>query len=833
MEILYNNLKIDHKNFQFHEESGYPDLYLCYWIEIEPPEGYRDEDLDDSKKLTEDQEKQKKIYEKEAAKLKNTVRDPRNMLRKLHEIGKRYAIPENEELKADKLKEKEVLFLTNEQVEFYYDQVLQIYCPDRIIPENVDMHYIKWKQNDLDVSVIFYRIKNKSLFNKCEADSNEDKSLLTAIHRTLTFMNQKVEDDDESFKYTLDDIKMQLDKGPEFYKTKELENKKNMKSNLFSYQLHNVNNLLESEKNPCYEIITDDDLFPYEDGVRIYNYFRDEDTTYDELPKEKIKGRIIMDDPGTGKTICALSLIEESNFKRRKENKNELKTICLVPNHLKNSWHVQIEEHFENFNHELTKIITFAEFLQMEIKEGDYDRLIVDEIHELYSKDENSGVYDKTIKLKFEFKHGLTGTPFAAENSGFYLIKYLSDCDELELDTMDRFTHIRPLYFKLFSRNIIANISKDVVLPNLKEHNEILNFSHQEKVLYNSELAAKENTDELFLRKLCCDVMLNFKQYLVESMTQKQFEDTVLAESKRKYELEEEKRLELENIVNALLTMIEHLSKDKEKNMIRIMAFEEQKKIHKKKLEDQTKITHNKLNSYQFVLEQFKDVEKICPLCMDILEENQEYNMLPCGHVYCPECSPVILNNKSCDVCRRPIEGSTIKISAYSEKIANNGTKINKLINMARELTEKMKSGSIISNKIVVYSQFPDMLERLIETLNIEGLQTIMFKDTNDIMNFKENKNIQCLVISSNKNASGIDLSFASNIVIYEPIKGDKLYLREIERQIIGRVFRIGQIDAVNVHRFIINDTIEKKIYEELLAAENIVDDKNIVIDEN
>ena len=69
------------------------------------------------------------------------------------------------------------------------------------------------------------------------------------------------------------------------------------------------------------------------------------------------------------------------------------------------------------------------------------------------------------------------------------------------------------------------------------------------------------------------------------------------------------------------------------------------------------------------------------------------------------------------------------------------------------------------------------------------------------------------MILSSVKNASGIDLSFVSNIVIFEPIIGNTLFLRDIEKQIVGRIYRINQTENINIYRFIIKNTIEEAIF--------------------
>ena len=80
-----------------------------------------------------------------------------------------------------------------------------------------------------------------------------------------------------------------------------------------------------------------------------------------------------------------------------------------------------------------------------------------------------------------------------------------------------------------------------------------------------------------------------------------------------------------------------------------------------------------------------------------------------------------------------------------------------------------------------------------------------------------KNKNRKAIIISSQKNASGLDLSFVKNVIIFEPIIGEYNFLRDTERQIIGRVFRINQKENVNVFRLIIRNTIEEEIYKNII----------------
>lgn len=73
----------------------------------------------------------------------------------------------------------------------------------------------------------------------------------------------------------------------------------------------------------------------------------------------------------------------------------------------------------------------------------------------------------------------------------------------------------------------------------------------------------------------------------------------------------------------------------------------------------------------------------------------------------------------------------------------------------------------------------------------------------------------QVLLMSSESMSSGLDLTYYSNVIIFEPFI-NYMYSREKEKQIIGRIHRINQTKLVNVFRLIIKNTIEEEIYNSI-----------------
>jgi SNF2 family DNA or RNA helicase len=142
-----------------------------------------------------------------------------------------------------------------------------------------------------------------------------------------------------------------------------------------------------------------------------------------------------------------------------------------------------------------------------------------------------------------------------------------------------------------------------------------------------------------------------------------------------------------------------------------------------------------------------------------------------------------LTSNSSCTVCRRNINKEKMyTITNLSQVKMKYSTKIDKLLEILL-CTSNFNSNSNSNDKVIIYTQFDNMIDKLVQTLNLEGIGSIKLEDPRQIDEFRNNISKRVLILSSIKNASGIDLSFVSNIVIFEPIIGDTLYLRDIEKR--------------------------------------------------
>lgn len=211
-----------------------------------------------------------------------------------------------------------------------------------------------------------------------------------------------------------------------------------------------------------------------------------------------------------------------------------------------------------------------------------------------------------------------------------------------------------------------------------------------------------------------------------------------------------------------------------------------------------------------------------CSICLGEIDD--DFTLVQCGHAYCTLCLKTILmqNPDQCPQCKFSLKNTILYTPKFNvilnremtEMIKKYGTKIAHLINICKK--------ELSYGKTIIYCDSPSLINNLVQFLidnDIAAVTPTADKSILEIINeFKTIK--QVLVLSSEFNASGLNLQFATSIIILQPIRGDYARIRQIENQIIGRLHRIGQTKEINLIRLIIKDSIES----EILRQNKIID---------
>jgi len=592
---------------------------------------------------------------------------------------------------------------------------------------------------------------------------------------------------------------------------KMIEQPKYLRSTLMYYQLANIYWMQQQEISPR-KIILDDSRIvsvgpEYEfvftdhtgETVEIFQKRRNIATHPVELLNE-FNGGCLCDDVGLGKTIQMLTLA--TGF-----HTGEIMTsLILVPNHLEAHWVSEFQKHFRNpdmynfivynqtefaMNPDLmTIILCKLENFDDELKKLNYTRVIVDEFHEICDKDMT--YFSRICEINALYKWAISATPLINESMIFNIAQFISK-NKPQNKNISKYKSYLNVFSQMFRRNTKESTKHESNMKKIKELVYYFDFSEKEKLFYDSlEIT---NNHEKFQRKLdfCIHpniyfmdnsgVISDFK--IIDSMDSQIFEmhekeyHAILNEITRlKKELFDHHRI---NIDSKFFEREEHLSE------VIIQKIEKIKQVQNGEIPD-------------------------------------ECTILQCGHIYCHDCIEVIFAsksfNKSCVVCKKSLKNTIMyrtsmkkKNNGLIELIQEYGTKIANLINI-------LKSDKMRDEKVIIYSYSPSLIANLVSILNKNEIVAITPNTTTEnisttIDNFEKNPDIKVLVLSSEINASGLNIICASTVIILQPIRGDYLYRRQIENQIIGRIHRIGQKKDITFIRMIVRNSIESEIETE------------------
>lgn len=233
---------------------------------------------------------------------------------------------------------------------------------------------------------------------------------------------------------------------------------------------------------------------------------------------------------------------------------------------------------------------------------------------------------------------------------------------------------------------------------------------------------------------------------------------------------------------------IELENKNKELEYVTSLTIPHDIKENKlNKLNNELKVLNNKLNNLKNRISELSD--KTCPICMDYITNPI---VLKCTHSYCAICIiNWIKNNQKCPECRDNI--NTDELIAITDKKDNFEENIilNKIDTLINIITNKPNGKFLIFSKFE--SGFFDIIQKLkdnnITYAELKGNTSHMM----NILNSFKNSNIKVILLNTYHAGSGIDISFATDVIIFHSMG---LY----KNQAVGRAQRVGRIDKLHIH---------------------------------
>jgi len=140
-----------------------------------------------------------------------------------------------------------------------------------------------------------------------------------------------------------------------------------------------------------------------------------------------------------------------------------------------------------------------------------------------------------------------------------------------------------------------------------------------------------------------------------------------------------------------------------------------------------------------------------------------------------------------------------------SKHVAEPSAKRNALFYLLDQLHDE-------GHKVLVFSQFVSMLDIIRDELEERdrpvSYLTGQTKNRHEVISdFQESKDPQTFLLSLKAGGSGLNLTSASYVVLYDP-----WWNPAVENQAIDRCHRIGQESKVNAYRLLVRDSVEEKI---------------------
>ena len=494
-----------------------------------------------------------------------------------------------------------------------------------------------------------------------------------------------------------------------------------------------------------------------------------------------------------------------------------------------------IKNHFNTLKNTFTNDNTIYKNTVNPLLEGfSFERVIIDEGHEIFGEMANSNQslssYISRLLGYMQGKHYwfVSGTPFSNEIGFVNAMKFIKMkifIDETEYDynrgTMNCFEFLKnnPMKKRLIKDFIVRHRKNDILeevdLPGYDETIIRVDQTDMEKSLYQSKVG---KTSRSVLQQLCCHPLIaeTFSRFIGN------------------------KEVDLDSMKDQIMEHNENIIKTYSHKLTLLDPLSQQ--YHMLKATYSKKVSEAKylLSIMKKMGEEKTIEEENCSICFDTLEEP---TLTPCGHLFCSDCLKMCLEAKpSCPMCKADLKGKELllvnkKVEQKKESknplIEKYGAKLGKLISVIRYLTSNE------DNRIIVFSQWDNMLSLLSKTLSENGVGNSIVKGNvwarnSAISKFKNGVNKlggenKVIMLSLNNAASGTNLTEATHIFFIEPIDADKKEVLAIEGQAIGRACRLGQKHKVNIVRVITNNTIEEEIFNKNYSTNKFIPVEQVI----
>lgn len=243
-------------------------------------------------------------------------------------------------------------------------------------------------------------------------------------------------------------------------------------------------------------------------------------------------------------------------------------------------------------------------------------------------------------------------------------------------------------------------------------------------------------------------------------------------------------------------------------------------------------------HSLRKLIESWLQGNETCCICRDAIERP---TLTPCQHLFCYECIQSAYEHdmeRRCPLCRTPASNNCLnelKITCDNPTTIENQvwTSTDNMgfpVSMPMEIYNKIISNRMPpkiqkilemvqnrSEKFVIFTQYHSVLKLLLGVFNgknipcvtIEGRMTPNRRASN-IQAFQTSDNVRVFIMTTKTASVGITLTAGTHIIFVEPCQES-----HIKKQAIGRILRIGQTHPVIITTLVTKNSFESKNHSE------------------
>eukprot|EP01083_Nonionella_stella_P022097 61100_1 len=607
--------------------------------------------------------------------------------------------------------------------------------------------------------------------------------------------------------------------------------------------------------------------------------------------EDVVRGGLLCDEMGLGKTVQIIALM----LVQKQKNPNE-RTLIITPLSLIDQWIAELSKiadpkafkvlnyygqqrkklkkpDFTRCNVVLSTTDTFKKAmgktrkmwddyademwmkaekqeLLFKLNKGFFDRIVVDESHEIKKIDTVRSKAICTMASRCKYKWCLTGTPVHNDITydlggacRFLGIKHATYVEKFKLTDKEKDSELKlkPKFSKQKKKSMWLDVSNEFCLNRIKTFIKPIMLRRTKKYVLANDFPEKE---EIIVKCALSEeerVIYN-KNYDEAKKQYAQFKTTKNVMSRYVHLLG--MLTKLRKICTHPCMVFNRASLLDQEGNTNVMDFASTTDVLDRMHEDIVRRI-NEMSSL---------IEYECPICFELTELNGVV-LSNCGHVFCRDCCEE-LERQLCPICRGRFtsrdmvriehvlkskqldekhkeEFETYKVHGIEKKSGDEGadeeidygkydellekycdpmcasSKINALMERL-EYIEQHHNG----DKVLVFSNFTHCFKIIGQTLKDKDIEYIKFDSSlsrkqraKTLDYFNKSEECKVLLISARCASVGLNLMCANHVIFVDPRVNPGL-----DNQAIGRCWRIGQNKTVYVSRLIMENTIEEKI---------------------